>query len=323
MSLRIAVIGVGYLGRHHARILSTLPGVTLAAVVDTNRSRAEEVAAAHGTRALFAASDLLGQIDAVTIAVPTEVHLEVALPFLMSGVPALVEKPMARSLREADDMIAAAKGAKVPLAVGHTERFNPAVAAARPLLTGPRFIEVHRLGTFPERSLDIDVVFDLMIHDLDVVLSLVGSDVESIEAVGVPVLTGRVDIANARVRVANGCIANLTASRISRDRVRKIRFFQPATYLSIDYAAQKVDMWRLVAGNGAMPSIQGGDVEVKSAEPLQLELADFVDAVVSRREPMVTGEDGRRALALAQRITDKMNEATKPRNHETRNHETI
>ena len=146
------------------------------------------------------------------------------------------------------------------LAVGHTERFNPAVAAARPLLAGPRFIEVHRLGTFPERSLDIDVVFDLMIHDLDVVLSLVDSEVESMEAVGVPVLTGRVDIANARLRFANGCIANLTASRISRDRVRKIRFFQPAAYLSIDYSAQKVEMWRLVRSGGGPPSIDGGEV---------------------------------------------------------------
>ena len=157
-------------------------------------------------------------------------------------MPVLVEKPMARSLAEADEMIEAAADAGVVLAVGQTERFNPAVAAARPLLTDPRFIEVHRLGTFPERSLDIDVVFDLMIHDLDVVLSLVDSDVESLEAVGVPVLTDRVDIANARLRFANGCIVNLTASRISRDRVRKIRFFQPAAYLSIDYAAQKVEV---------------------------------------------------------------------------------
>ena len=193
---------------------------------------------------------------------PTELHHDIALPFLSAGVPVLVEKPMARSLDEADAMIAAAADAGVVLAVGHTERFNPAVAAARPLLTDPRFIEVHRLGTFPERSLDIDVVFDLMIHDLDVVLSLVNSEVESIEAVGVPVLTSRVDIANARLRFANGCIANLTASRISRERVRKIRFFQPATYLSIDYAAQKVE--RLAAGQdggGATPSIQGGEID--------------------------------------------------------------
>jgi len=219
---------------------------------------------------------------------------------------------MARTLAEADAMIAAAAKAGVPLAVGQTERFNPAVTAARPLLVDPRFIEVHRLGTFPERSLDIDVVFDLMIHDLDVVLSLVASDVESIEAVGVPVLTPRVDIANARLRFANGCIANLTASRISKDRVRKIRFFQPASYLSIDYAAQKVEAWRLEKGKGSglMPSIEGGDLAVRNEEPLKLELADFVDAIVSRRAPAVTGEQGRRALAVAQAITDKMTAAS-------------
>src|SRR6478672_2205162 len=306
MALRVAVVGVGHLGKHHARILSTLPGVRLVAVVDTNRPRAEEIAAAHHTRPLFDARELSGEVDAVTIAVPTELHRDIALPFLKAGVPVLVEKPMARSLAEADEMIAAAAAAGVALGVGQTERFNPAVAAAMPLLRNPRFIEVHRLGTFPERSLDIDVVFDLMIHDLDVVLSLVHSDVESIEAVGVPVLTGRVDIANVRLRFANGCVANLTASRISRDRVRKIRFFQPAAYLSVDYAAQKIELWRLVKGAGPMPSIEGGEVSVANEEPLKRELADFVDAVVSKRAPLVDGHQGRRALALAQRITDKM-----------------
>jgi predicted dehydrogenase len=315
MKLRIAVIGVGYLGRHHARILSALAGVELVAVVDTNRPRAEDIAAANGTRAMTDYRGVFGQVDAVTIAVPTEQHLEIGAACLAAGVPVLVEKPMARSLGEADALIAAARQAGVPLAVGHTERFNPAVATARPMLTDPRFIEVHRLGTFPERSLDIDVVFDLMIHDLDVVLSIVKSEVESIDAVGVPVLTGRVDIANARVRFANGCIANLTASRISRDRVRKIRFFQPAAYLSIDYALQKVELWRLVQ-DGATPSIQGGDVEVAAEEPLKLELADFVDAVVSRRAPAVTGEEGRRALALAQQITDRMTTEMQPRRHQ-------
>jgi predicted dehydrogenase len=306
MALRIAVVGVGHLGRHHARILSSLPGVTLVAVVDKNRARAEDIAAATGARALVDHGDLLGQVDAVTIAVPTELHHDVARPFLTAGIPVLVEKPMARSLAEADAMIRAAATGGAILAVGQTERFNPAVAAARPLLVDPRFIEVHRLGTFPERSLDIDVVFDLMIHDLDVVLSLVKSDVEAVEAVGVPVLTGRVDIANVRLRFANGCIANITASRISRDRVRKIRFFQPKAYLSIDYAAQKIELWTLVKGDGPMPSIQREEVEVVSEEPLERELADFVDAIGSRRPPLVTGEEGRRALALAQQITDRI-----------------
>jgi predicted dehydrogenase len=321
MSLRVAVIGVGYLGRHHARILSALSGTELVAVVDTNRARAEEIAAAHATRPFTDYRAVIGQVDAVCIAVPTELHRDIAMPFLAAGVPVLVEKPMARSIAEAEAMIAAATGAGVALAVGHTERFNPAVEAARPLLSDPRFIEVHRLGTFPERSLDIDVVFDLMIHDLDVVLSLVDGEVESIEAVGVPVLTGRVDIANARLRFANGCIANLTASRISRERVRKIRFFQPATYLSIDYGAQKVERWRLVRTDGAVPSIQGGDVEVVNEEPLKRELADFVGAVRDRRAPAVTGADGLRALALAQRIADRMTTEMRftemqPRSHE-------
>ena len=312
--MRVAVIGVGHLGKHHARILSSLPGAELVAVVDTNRERAVEIAAAYSTRAVFDYRDIVGQVDAVTVAVPTDLHREVALAFLKARVPVLVEKPIARSLAEADELIEAAADAGVILAVGHTERFNPALGVARPLITDPRFIEVHRLGTFPERSLDIDVVFDLMIHDLDVVLSLVDSDVESLEAVGVPVITGRIDIANARLRFANGCVVNLTASRISRDRVRKIRFFQPSAYVSIDYATQKVEVYRLVTGSapasveGAQdrPSIEGGEIAVPNEEPLQRELADFVDAIESRRAPRVTGEAGRRALALAQEIVDKM-----------------
>jgi predicted dehydrogenase len=306
MALRIAVIGAGHHGKHHARILSTLPGAELVAVVDTNRDRAEEVAAATGARPVFDAREVLDRIDAVTIAVPTDMHRLVALPFLEAGIPVLVEKPIARSLAEADDLIDAARKANVILAVGQSERFNPAIAAVKPLVTDPRFIEVHRLGTFPERSLDIDVVFDLMIHDLDAVLSLVGSDVSSIEAVGVPVLTGRVDIANARLRFANGCIANLTASRISRERIRKIRLFQPASYLSVDYSAQTVQHWRLVKGNGPLPAILPGDVEVVHEEPLKRELSNFLESVAAGQPPLVTGEDGRRALALAEQITAKM-----------------
>jgi predicted dehydrogenase len=307
---RVAVIGVGHLGKHHARILSTLPDVALTAVVDTNSARAAEIAAAYGTTASTTYHDLIGKVDAVTLAVPTEIHREIALPFLAAGVHVLVEKPMARSLGEADEMIQAAASGRAILAVGQTERFNPAVAAARPLLADPRFIEVHRLGTFPERSLDIDVVFDLMIHDVDIVLSLVKSEVEAIEAVGVPVLTGRVDIANARLKFANGCIANLTASRISRDRVRKIRFFQPMAYVSIDYAAQKLEVWRLVKGSGPTPAIEGGEMQVANDEPLKLELADFVRAIRATGTPLVTGEDGRRALALATQIAARIADAT-------------
>lgn len=300
---RVAVIGVGHLGRHHARIMSSLAGVTLVGVVDVNAPRAQEIAAQHGTRAYTDAGEVLDLVDAVTVAVPTESHLAVARPFLERGIAALVEKPIARSVREAEALIDAARKGGAVLAAGHTERYNPAVQAALPLVTTPKFVEVHRLGVFPERSLDIDVVFDLMIHDLDVVSALVRSPVASVEAVGVPVLTPRVDIANARLRFESGCIANITASRISRDRVRKIRFFQPDAYISIDYAAKEVEAYHLARRDGERPSIEGGKLPVAQDEPLKLELADFIAAVQEKREPMVTGEDGKRAVILAEQIT--------------------
>ena len=305
-AVRIAVVGSGHLGRHHARILAGLPGAELVAVVDTNCERADVTAAAVGVAAATDFRELFGRVDAVTLAVPTAIHRNVALPFLERGVAVLVEKPIARSLAEADEMITAAAEAGATFAVGHTERYNPAVSVALPLATNPRFIEVHRLGVFPARSLDIDVVFDLMIHDLDVVLALVRSDVTAIEAVGVPVLTNRIDIANARVRFASGCIANLTASRISRDRVRKVRFFQPDGYISMDYVTQEVEAWHLVRAEGREPSIAGGKLDVPPEEPLHRELADFVHAVRSGSRPGVTGADGRRALALAQQVADAM-----------------
>jgi predicted dehydrogenase len=304
--LRVAVIGVGHLGRHHARVLSALDGASLTAVVDVVPERAKDAAQSTGARAFSSSSAVIDMVDAVTVAVPTEQHRDIAMPFLERGISVLIEKPMARSLAEADELIGAAGRTGATLAVGHTERYNPAVAAVMPLVTMPRFIEVHRLGVFPDRSLDIDVIFDLMIHDLDVILAMVGSDVSSIEAVGVPVLTPRYDIANARLRFASGCIANVTASRISRERVRKIRFFQPDSYLSIDYAAQEVEGWRLLRRDGGKPSIQGGPIPVRRDEPLRRELADFVEAVRTRRRPVVDGEAGRRALELATRIAEKM-----------------
>jgi predicted dehydrogenase len=303
--LRIAVIGVGHLGQHHARLLASMDDVELVGIVDTKPGRAEQVAAACGTRAWPAAGDLLGRIDAVTIAVPTVSHLDVALPFLERGVSALVEKPVAPTVADAERLISTAAGAGAIFAAGHTERFNPAVVAALPLVSDPRFVEVHRLGTFPERSLDIDVIFDLMIHDLDLLLAAVDSEVVSIEAVGVNVLTPRTDIANARLRFASGCIANVTASRISRERVRKVRFFQHDSYVSIDYAAQEVEVYRL-APRGAVPPIEGGKLDVVNEEPLRRELVDFVDAVRHKREPGVTGQAGRDALELATRIAEKM-----------------
>jgi predicted dehydrogenase len=306
VAVRIAVIGVGALGKHHARILAGLPGAELAGVVDTNEARAREIAATAGVPWAASADALPWPVDAVTVAVPTESHLRIALPFLERAIAVLVEKPLARDTAEARRMIDAAKTSGAVFGVGHTERYNPAVAAVRPLIDNPRFIEVHRLGTFPDRSLDIDVVFDLMIHDLDVVLSLVPSEVISVEAVGVAVLTHKPDIANARLKFASGCIANVTASRISRDRVRKIRLFQRDAYISVDYAAQEAERWRLIRTAGAMPAIDGGKVDVANEEPLKRELADFVAAVRDKRDPGVTGADGLRALELAQRITDAM-----------------
>ena len=301
---RIAVIGVGSLGQHHARILAAMPGVDLVGIVDTNAARAQEIAATHGTTVVSEASSLIGRVDGVSIATPTASHVEVALPFVEAGIAVLIEKPLASSLAEADCLLAASAVRGSLLATGQTERFNPAVAAARPLISAPRFVEVHRLGTFPDRSLDIDVIFDLMIHDLDVLLSLVGSNVAAVEAVGVNVLTPKVDIANARLRFESGCIANLTASRISRDRVRKARFFQHDAYISIDYAAQELEVYRLAPSNGGRPVIQGGRVEIANEEPLQRELADFVAAIRECRPPAVTGVDGRAALALATRIAE-------------------
>lgn len=304
--MKAAVIGVGHLGKHHARILSTLPGVSLTGVVDINRDRASQVAAQFGTAAFGHVDEIVEKLDLAVIAVPTRSHAAIALPLIASGVHTLVEKPVAQTVIEADELIAAARRSGVVLAVGHSERFNPAVAAARPYIKDPRFIEVHRLGTSPERSLDIDVVLDLMIHDLDLILSVVASDVQSVEAVGVPVLTPRIDIANARLRFRNGCVANLTASRISKDAIRKIRFFQRDAYVSIDTAARDVEMWSVVTQPGAGPKISGGKLPVSADEPLKGELEDFVAAIRDRRPPTVPGEQGRDALALAVRIVDLM-----------------
>ena len=305
--LRVAVVGVGYLGQHHARLLAGMSDVDLAGIVDTKPGRAGEIGSRFGAPAFTELRDLpLDRLDAVTVAVPTVSHLDVAMRLMDAGVSVLVEKPLASSLNEADRLIEAAARRGVVLAAGHTERFNPAVVAALPLVSNPRFVEVHRLGTFPERSLDIDVIFDLMIHDLDLLLASIKSEVTSIEAVGVNVLTPRTDIANVRLRFASGCIANVTASRISRDKVRKVRFFQPDLYVSVDYAAQELEVWRLVRPPAGLPGIEGGLVPVQQEEPLKRELEDFVDAVRTQRPPFVPGEDGRRALALAEDVTSRM-----------------
>jgi predicted dehydrogenase len=304
--LRVAVVGVGHLGKHHARLLAGIDGAELVAVVDTNADRAAEAASATGARALSDVRDVPVDVDAVTIAVPTELHRDIALPFLERGTAVLVEKPITRTVAEGEELVAAARKSGATFAAGHTERHNPAVTTVMPFVTTPRFIEVHRLGVFPDRSLDIDVVFDLMIHDLDIILAMVKGDVTAIEAVGVPVLTDKYDIANARLRFSTGCIANVTASRISKDRVRKIRLFQPDAYVSIDYAEQEVEGYRLIRREGERPQIQGGKLPVTRDEPLKRELQDFVYAVRDRRPPLVSGEDGLRALRLAQAIADRM-----------------
>lgn len=303
---RVAVVGAGYFGRRHARILSSASGVRLEAIVDVDREVAARVASETGARAETEAAALHGRVDAVTVAVPTDRHHAVAVPLLERGISVLVEKPMARSLDEADEMIAAARAGGAVLAVGHTERYNPAVTAALPVVEAPRFIEVHRVGAFSSRSLDVDVIFDLMIHDLDIVQTAVGGEVTSIEAVGVPVLTDHVDIANVRLRFVSGCIANLTASRISRDRVRKLRFFQRDAYVSVDCVRREVETWRVRRTDGRTPVIDGGRLEVPPGEPLALELDDFITAVSEGAPPRVGAIEGRRALALAVRVAAAM-----------------
>jgi predicted dehydrogenase len=302
--LRMAVIGVGHLGQHHVRLLAAMPQVELVAAVDLVRDRALAAAGPTGAAAEEDYRAVLDRVDAVTIAVPTSSHLAVAAGCLEHGIHVLVEKPMTATLEEADAMLGRAEASGAMLAVGHTERFNPALQAARAVLDRPRFIEVHRLSGFPERSLDIDVIFDVMIHDLDVALAVDGTDVVAVEAVGVPVLTSRIDIANARLKFASGCVANITASRISRDKVRKVRYFQPDMYVSVDFAAQELDVWRLRRTADGRPSIEGGAVAVPRDEPLRRELADFVHAILDGRPPEVSGADGRRALAWATRGAD-------------------
>lgn len=302
--LRMGVVGVGHLGKHHARLLAAMPDVELVGVADLVLERAQAAVGQSGAEAVTDFHALLGRTEAVVVAVPTVNHLEIARPFLESGVAVLVEKPMTSTVTEARTMIDLARASGAVLAVGHTERFNPAVTVALPSLQTPRFIEVHRLSGFPERSLDIDVIFDVMIHDLDIILAVDRSEIVAVEAVGIPVLTAKIDICNARLRLASGCVANVTASRISRDKVRKVRFFQPDMYVSIDYGAQELEAWRLRRTDGERPVIEGGPIQVAKDEPLKRELENFVAAVRTKRAPGVTGEDGLRALTLATRVAD-------------------
>ncbi|HET7290872.1 MAG TPA: Gfo/Idh/MocA family oxidoreductase [Vicinamibacteria bacterium] len=305
--VRTAVVGVGALGQHHARVFASLPGCRLGGVYDVDPRRAKEVADRHGAPVLERLRDVIGAADAVSVAVPTVDHHRVARALLEAGKDVLVEKPIATTLEEADDLIRVAGGRRAVLQIGHIERFNPATDVLRAATRDPRFIEVHRLGSFSARSLDIDVVLDLMIHDLDIVLALDGSEPLQVDAVGVPVLTPRVDIANVRLRFRSGLIANLTASRVSAEKVRKFRVFFPRTYISVDFAAQETQVYRLVAGPGGAPDIAVERTAAPGEEPLKRQLAAFLDAVRTRGAPVVSGLDGRRALALAQTILVRMN----------------
>ena len=306
--MRVGVVGAGGLGYHHIRILRELQGPAFAGFYDARADRAEQVARELGVTAHRSLESLLDGVDAVTIVVPTPAHFEVARKVLGRGIHALIEKPIATTLDEADEMLALARANGALVQTGHVERFNRAIRAALPFVDAPRFIESDRLAPFNPRGADVAVVLDLMIHDIDLILSVVTSEVEGVEAVGVPVLTPKIDIANARLRFANGCIANLTASRISRDAVRKIRFFQRDAYVSIDTAAREVEMYRVEPRDGGPAKIGGGKLAVPGDEPLKGELEDFVRAVRERRPPAVSGEQGRAALALAVRIVELMAE---------------
>jgi predicted dehydrogenase len=303
--LKAGVVGVGALGRHHARVWAGASGATLVGVHDSDAGRAAEVAAQHGCRAYPDLASLLADTDAVSVAVPTVLHHAVAKQALEAGRDVLVEKPITATLAEADDLVACAASRGRILQVGHIERFNPATAALLSAGRGARFVEVHRLGSFSPRSLDVDVVLDLMVHDLDIVLALDGTQPVQIEAVGVPVLTPKVDIANARLRFASGLIANLTASRVSLEKVRKFRVFAPRTYVSADFTAREAQIYKLEF-DGGTPRIAAARQGAPDQEPLRLQIESFARAVSERSAPVVSGEDGRRALALALAILDRM-----------------
>lgn len=311
--VRVGVVGVGSLGRHHARLYAELPDTELVGVADTDLARAREFAETLGVRAFGSFQELSkAGVDAVSVVVPTAAHHEVALAALGAGCHVLLEKPIARTLEEADEIREAARAAGRLLMVGHVERYNRAIDALRSLKSAPRFIEAHRLGPFSPRNLDTGVVLDLMIHDIDIVMELVESPVAAVEAVGVAVLSPTEDIANARLTFDSGCVANLTASRISPEKLRKIRVFQKDAYLSLDYLNQSGVMYRKVETAQAVPGtfsfggvgIVREEMAIEPGETLRLELQDFLSAVRTGRPPRVTGEHGREALAVALRITE-------------------
>lgn len=305
--IRVAVVGAGAFGREHARVYSELAGARLVAVCDVDETRGRMVAERYAAAYVADYRELSGNVDAASVASPTESHQMIACELLAAGIAVLIEKPIARTLDEADQIIEAASRNRAVLQVGHLERFNPAVIAASTILTQPRFFEAHRLSIFTPRSLDIDVVMDLMIHDIDVVLAFVKSEVSEVRASGVPILTPRIDIANARIEFANGSVANLTASRVSAERVRKLRFFQPGQYVSIDYAAQEAGSVTVRPRPEGRPEFESRLLPVEEGEPLRLEIESFL-AAAAGAPVKVTGADGRRALSLALEVTEKIRE---------------
>lgn len=304
--IRVAVVGAGHFGKEHARIYADSSSARLVSICDI-ASGGAAVAEQYGAEFISDYRELIGKVDAVSIAVPTLSHSAIACELLEAGISALIEKPISQSLDEADAIIAAAKRGGAVLQIGHLERFNPAVAAASDIVTRPLFFEAHRLSVFTPRSLDIDVVMDLMIHDIDVVLSFIKNGVLEVRAAGVPILTPKVDIANARIEFENGCVANLTASRVSSERVRKLRFFQPHEYVSIDYSAQEAAVVSVKPGASGKLTFDSRSLQVERDEPLKLEIESFIQAV-GGAPVRVAGEDGRRALALAVEITNKIRE---------------
>jgi len=305
--VRVAVVGAGEFGRNHARVYRELEGAELIGVFDQNQERAAAIAAEFQTQVLKGLDELCRRADAASVAVPTVAHAEVGCRLMETGLDVLVEKPMAVNLAEADALLLSAKKNGRILQVGHVERFNPAVIAVEPILNRPLFFEVHRLGVFTPRSLDVDVIYDLMIHDLDILLALVNEPVTEVKAVGIPVLTDKVDIAHARLEFAGGAVANITASRVSTERVRKMRFFQQHEYISLDYARR--DALRIgVKKPGPQPEFGFEKLNAPAIEPLHAELDAFVNAVRSREEPRTNGRAGRAALELAVRVMASIQE---------------
>ncbi len=303
--LKVAVVGVGHLGQHHARIYAELPGAELIALADVADARRREVGGRLRVPTVADYRTLLGKVDAVSVAVPTAAHHQIARAFLEAGSDVLVEKPMTRTLAEAEDLVTVARAGERILQVGHSERYNGAVQVLAREVRDPAFIEVHRMGPFPGRGADVDVVLDLMIHDIDIILALVKSPLARVTAIGVPVVSGQVDIANARLEFASGCVANITASRVTGERLRKIRVYQRDTCFVLDYASQELHLLRQ-SGPPGMGKLTRVEVPVARAEPLRQELADFLHSVRTRRPPLVSGEVAREAVAVAARIVEQL-----------------